>query len=225
MRTKPTILFLTASILVLFINRLHGQQRCGTAEFEANKMSRNPELIFYKENSNRYLQQYRNNVGTNQRLATSNIQIPVVFHLIGDVVIANVLYSKLEDQITILNSAYSGVYGGFNTNIQFCLAKIDPTGVTTTGEDPITGSYPSWDPCAASTASNSNEVLKALTHWEPTQYLNIYIVENISCPSKPILGYSTFPYELSGHPNDDGVVIDYDYFGTTSYPSGEPHIA
>src|SRR5690606_19878864 len=97
----------------------------------------------------------------------------------------------------------------------FCLATVDPNGNPTTGINRVQLSAADYGSQAAV------EAIKPGTQWDPTKYLNIWVVRFSN--SFPILGYAQFPTSsgLSGltggttTANTDGVVIGYYAFGTT----------
>lgn len=163
--------------------------------------------------------------------------IPVVVHVVhtGTAVGvgANIADAQVISQITVLNQDFRKMIGtpGFNTNavgadteIQFCLAQRTPTGQPTTGINRITRTQTTWTP------SQIESTLKPSTQWDPTKYLNIWVVTQMTEPGiGEILGFAQFPTNsgLSGlgggttTANTDGVVIGYRYFGSrTLYPSG-----
>jgi hypothetical protein len=80
-----------------------------------------------------YLQQ---NVGN--MINGSTVEIPIVFHIIHEGGPENIADSVLINEINVLNQRYAntGNYNytdGVNTNIQFCLASVDPYGNPTSG--------------------------------------------------------------------------------------------
>ncbi len=106
------------------------------------------------------------------------ITLPVVFHIIDpnpytttDLTIQNALRD--------LNDAFgkTGAYGsstGVDTKIRFCLAQKAPDGAVTNGINRV-----------ASTLGNDhnmyleNDRLKSLASWDPSRYVNIWVVSNI----------------------------------------------
>ncbi len=115
----------------------------------------------------------------------SAIQIPVRWHVIRSgtsVSQGNIPDSMIQEQIRVLNQAYSG------TGFQFYLASIDRT----TDSRWYTGCY----------GSQERKMKQALAI-DPANNLNIY-----SCkPSGGILGYATFPNSYSESSYLHGVVL------------------
>lgn len=132
--------------------------------------------------------------------------IPVVFHVMHQNGPENVADSSIFDLLDQLNLRYqnSAPYydiTGTETNIQFCLASIDPLGNPTTGITRDTTIYTdvNW------TGPFTNEIaMKNINRWNPLLYLNIWIVRS----TLPVVsGFSSFPSD-AGHAND-GIVIQY----------------
>ena len=159
--------------------------------------------------------------------------IPVVFHVFhnGDEIGTNENISDLQiqSQITILNQDFRRKINtpGYNTNpvgadteIEFCLAQIDPNGNYTNGIKRHYINNQSYTP-------HDVEDVKPNYIWNSSQYLNIFIV-NFSAPNSGYtLGYAQFPLG-SGLPglssgmgyndttNTDGVVLNYMVVGSRS---------
>ncbi len=166
---------------------------------------------------------------------TDVITIPVVVHVIhnGDALGSNenISDAQVRSQITVLNQDYRRQAGtpGFNSlavgadiQIEFCLAKTDPSGNLTTGIEHLNKGQASW------TESQIESTLKPSTYWNPNKYFNIWVC-NFGGDLSDVLGYAQFPNlsGLSGLPNNsggastDGVVIGYKYFGSKIiYPGG-----
>ncbi len=134
--------------------------------------------------------------------------IPVVVHVIHDGGVSNISDAQIQSQIDVLNEDYRKITGsngdgnGADTEIEFCLAKKDPQGRCTNGIVRINSPLSNHQ-------TYQRSLLKQLSFWDNTRYLNIYVVKNINSGSGT-LGYSSFP----GGPNDeDGIVVRHDYFG------------
>jgi hypothetical protein len=121
----------------------------------------------------------------------SNVEIPVVFHIIHEGGPENIADSVLINEIIVLNQRYAntGNYNyadGVNTNIQFCLASVDPYGNPTTG---ITRTFSSL----TNMPLGGDVAVKNLVRWNPYRYLNIWIVKEcvIAMGSS---AYSSYPW-------------------------------
>jgi hypothetical protein len=178
----------------------------------------------------------------NNNSTLNTITIPVVVHVIhngdGLGVNENITDAQILSQITVLNQDFGRIAGtpGFNTNpvgvdteIQFCLAQRDPNGLFTTGINRYNlGSEASWE------IDDINTEIKPQTHWNPNEYLNIWVVNRIvitifGFEIGEILGYAQFPSgsglegleQGTGPANTDGVVIGHRYFGSSDiFPAG-----
>ena len=120
------------------------------------------------------------------------IEIPVVVHVIhqGEAVGTgrNISQARIIGQLNTLNLDYrkqnanwaTGTptvfkNAGADVEIHFCLAKTTPTGAATSGIDRQQKTITGTD------ANNSNietatTGVKALYNWDPTKYLNIYVL-------------------------------------------------
>jgi len=141
--------------------------------------------------------------------------IPVVVHIVYNTTTENISDAQVLSQITALNKDFSrtntdavntpSVWQSIaaNAEIQFCLATLDANGATTTG---ITRTY-----TATTTFTSNNNVKFNSTGgkdaWPADRYLNIW-----GCDLSGIIGHAQFP---GGNLTTDGVVIDYQAFGTT----------
>lgn len=146
--------------------------------------------------------------------ASVNDDIPGV-----QIIVDNVDDGAATQQVTNLSSAIEireTMKGGFiaaSTGIKFELAKLDPDGNCTNG---INRMY------TRKTVEARNNI-KALIQWDPTKYLNIWIVESIesfTTDGGTTLGYAQFPEQLASSPETDGLVIIYDYLGSIEQANG-----
>lgn len=145
----------------------------------------------------------------------ATLNIPVVVHVIHNNGPENISTTQVTNAIQHLNDAFAnaGAYAqpnGINTGIQFCLAKQDPNGVYTTG---ITYTV---SPLTNVIAETQDADLKNLIRWDPTRYLNIWVVAEISSLSvgPAVAGYAYFP-SSHGQP-EDGIVCEAAYFGSNT---------
>ncbi|MCH8163945.1 MAG: zinc metalloprotease, partial [Proteobacteria bacterium] len=153
------------------------------------------------------------------------ITVPVVFHVVWKTSSQNISDAQIFSQIDVLNEDFrrlnadaSNTPSWFTSvaadcEIEFCLAQRDPTGNSTTG---ITRTQ------TTVTSFSTNDNIKQTSQggkdaWPRDDYLNIW-VGNLS---GGLLGYATFPGAAAWR---DGVVIDYQTFGTigtASWPYDE----
>jgi len=153
-----------------------GLVRCASYEYnenqrQAGRLSSNEEF----ENFMRKAVAKEKEEMASGRAATI-YTIPVVVHVYhkGEAIGTgtNVSDAVINSQITVLNQDFRRMTGtpGHNTNpvgadteIQFCLAKVDPNGAATTGITRTQGQSGSYD-------MNSFNAVKPNTQWDPTNY-------------------------------------------------------
>jgi hypothetical protein len=140
--------------------------------------------------------------------------IPVVFHILHNNGPENISEAQIDDALAQLNLQFAGGEGGFNTQIQFVRAKIDPQGNCSTGINRILTSNPE-----AQYSSYLDDVaMKNLSRWPTDNYVNIWIVRciqpDIDCNDQyGISGYAT-PPGISPNPEVDGIVVSHKFLGS-----------
>src|SRR5690242_19959640 len=181
-------------------------QRCLTPEISQN----NRDLNFISKRVG--------TIHTAERSLLKNeiINIPVVVHVLYNNSQQNISDAQVMSQIISLNkdfrkqnadtintpAAFKNIAA--DTRIQFCLAKVDPNGKYTTG---IIHKYTSQSQFIADDAMKFS-AQGGDDAWDATRYLNIWVCNLFG----RTLGYAVLP----GSPAEkDGVVIQYDAFGTT----------
>ncbi len=206
----------------------NGKIRCLTTEYNEYLQEKFP------------LNEAENNGIVYQTLdANEIITIPVVVHVIHSGqplgVGPNISDAQVMSQITVLNQDYRRQQGspGYNTDpvgadteIQFCLAQRDPQGNATNGINRVNLGNTVWH------QQNVETILKPQTQWDPTKYLNIWVCQfgahsNPNLDLQDVLGYAQFP-SGTGLPGlggtaasvTDGVIIGYQYFGSSSLAAG-----
>ncbi len=207
-RILPALLFLLAPGLT---QSLFAQLRtCSTMEYLEQQIQEDPirkaNLDAIDEYTNLLLS------GAARSSVTGVITIPVVVHVVYNTTAENISDAQINSQLNVLtkdfrrtNSDADGVWPqAADSEIQFCLSTIDPSGNPTTG---ITRTSTS------TTAFSSSDNMKfnstgGKDAWPAGSYLNIWVCDL----SGGLLGYAQFP---GGPASTDGVVIDYQYFGTT----------
>ena len=146
-----------------------------------------------------------------------NTTIPVVVHIVYKNGNENISNAQIQSQLDVLNEDFTRTNADAfntpadflpivsNTQVNFCLAQQSPNGnptngiirkQTTTNFFPLFGDAIYYDSLGGSTA------------WNTQIYLNIWVAEIES----GILGWAQFP--AAGDTNTDGVVIDFEHFGT-----------
>lgn len=154
--------------------------------------------------------------------------IPVVFHVIhkGEAVGVgtNISDAQIMSSIDALNRDYrrTNADGGIaqgagpDTEIQFCLASVNPSGNPTSGINRVNGTGVSQ--YSAQGITNSNELdVKDLSRWDNRYYLNIWVVSEIDNNGADVanpanffggtLGYAYLPTNpVTFNSDRDGIV-------------------
>lgn len=144
--------------------------------------------------------------------------IPVVFHVLHNNGPENISEAQIDEALAQMNLQFAGGEGGFNTQIQFTRARIDPNGNCTSGinriftgtPDVYVGNY--FDDVA----------MKNLSRWPTDRYVNIWIVrcilpDNDCSDGTAIAGYAYLPPAPS---EVDGIVVAHRFLGTTGTATG-----
>ena len=145
--------------------------------------------------------------------------IPVVFHVIHVNGEENISKAQILDQMRIINEDFSASNPDLanlrlpfkgreaNLDIEFRLARIDPSGNCTDGINRVYSNL----------TFNMRDEMKSLpgVQWNYRKYLNIYVVSSIrntSGSNGTILGFAVFPWSTSQ--SRDGIVMRADRIGT-----------
>lgn len=194
---------------VLACTDLNAQQRdCGTMDILQQNLQEDPTRQETMDQIETFTQKAENSPFK----VNGVISIPVVVHVIYNNNTENISDAQIMSQIDVLNDDFRRNNSDANNNwsqaadteIEFCMATIDPNGNATNG---ITRT-------ATNSASfGTNDQMKynssgGKNAWNTSEYLNMWVCDI----SGSILGYAQFPG--SGAAATDGVVMDYQYFGT-----------
>ena len=145
--------------------------------------------------------------------------ISVHFYVITDGKNGKVSGAVLNATIAKMNSIYAGGEGGVNTGIQFAWTNA-------VGGQPVTYTNRQW--FAAKPGTSAEAEMKQTISSQPgnssLNHLNIYTNSPGVYYGGTLLGWATFPWELTGAPLMDGIVMNYialNHGGTTTYNSGD----
>ncbi len=186
---------------------LKAQRNCGSMEHLNHQIQEDPK--FY--NNIKTIERATQHIVKNPDKAVNGIiSIPVVVHVVYNTASENLSTSQIQSQITILtedfrrqNSDANGTWPqAADTEIEFCLASVDPNGNATSGITRTSTSVTSF-------SSNDNVKFDASggkDAWPAADYLNFWVCDL----SGTLLGYAQFP---GGSPSTDGIVCDYLYVG------------
>ncbi|MEO7562509.1 MAG: zinc metalloprotease, partial [Ferruginibacter sp.] len=147
-------------------------------------------------------------------LSNEIINIPVVVHILYQAAGQNITDAQVLSQLNVLNQDYqlknldaANIPAAFKSiaadvRINFCLARVDPNGRSTQG---IIHKYTSkeyfLDEGMKYSAQGGDDA------WDSKKYLNIWVCYLFGRS----LGFASLP---GGPADKDGVVINYDVFGT-----------
>lgn len=192
--------------------------RCYTVEMEAQRKALQPgsstDAEFEAWMANEIAQQRLN--PSSQRAMASRV-IPTVVHVIYSNAGENISAAQVQSQIDVLNEDFQRLNAdavntpaaflpaAVDSDIEFCLAQIDPTGNPTTGINRVSMAGSPF------TTGQIDANIKPATQWDPNNYFNIWVV-NIT---GGVLGYAQFPEAAglagigtgNGAANTDGVVL------------------
>lgn len=168
-----------------------------------------------------------NNVGQNEAVISGAqavseravITIPVVVHVVWNQSPENISDEQIQSQIEVLNQDFRAdnievpnipsVFQPLvaDTELEFCLAKVDPDGNPTAG---ITRTFTQNSVGIGGSSSIHYTAQGGQDAWDTERYLNIWVAKFAG----GVGGIATFPGQ--GEPAEDGVEIDYRQFGTVN---------
>ena len=177
-----------------------------------------PELIQAQEARRLFLENFTQNFLTNQSVQSSeNLLIPVVFHVVHDNGVENISDAQIHESIVQLNEDFAAlnpeladVHPSFidlvaDVGFEFHLAELDPNGEPTTGINRIQSEL---------TYNGSDIALKQMIQWDPTMYLNIWVVYSSNGGNGSAFAY--YPADVEGSGSIyDGIVSSYWAVGRT----------
>lgn len=206
-------LLLSITLLLLLAGITTAQHRsCAAEEVLQQQLLDNPSMRQEVERIVQHTRQFVERGGAQDRLV---VTIPVVVHVVYYNSTQNISEAQITSQLDVLNadfrrlnadagntpSAWQGIAADCEVN--FCMAQQAPSGNPTNGivrvQTSVNG-FSTNDNVKFSSTGGSNI-------WNRDKYLNIWVC-NLS---SGLLGYAQFP---GGPANTDGVVIDFQAFGT-----------
>jgi len=197
-----------AIAIVIVYQDVRAQRYCGTIHPMADTTIQDENVeTRYLEFENRIRKQ------SQQKNYSGVITIPVVFHIVhdGDNIGSNenISESYINEQLEQLNDDFRRTNAdrdstwsqAADTEIEFCLASIDPSG------NPASGILRHNIPGGPWTRTKFEKDVKPQTIWNRNEYLNIWSAELAG----DLLGYAQFP---GGDETTDGVVCLYGSLGS-----------
>lgn len=202
------IIFL-ALFLCIGLTLTHAQRNCGSHDHMLEQMQEDPAFEQRMQEIEKQTRSFLQSPDKNNGVI---ITIPVVVHVVYKANSQNISTSQIQSQIDVLNEDFRRMNSDANgtwpqaadTEIEFCLATVDPSGNSTTGIQRRKTNKRSFGSNDAMKANNTG----GINAWPASDYLNIWVC-NLS---GGLLGYAQFP---GGPASTDGVVVDYAYFGNT----------
>ncbi|MDL5045695.1 M43 family zinc metalloprotease [Oscillatoria amoena NRMC-F 0135] len=210
------------------------QQRCGTVEYmnmlrrEGKVKQTDAQFEQWLEKKKGLLRQKKEGA----RQQSGPYQVPVVVHVIhnGEPIGTgrNISDEQILSQLDVINKDFQRLntdagntppeFAPFaaSLDIEFILAQRDPNGLPTSGIVRVNGGQSSW-------SISQETIFKSLSYWPAEDYLNIWVLNFAG----GFIGYAQFPVStmpgledyLDGDAETDGVVIDYEAFGSDDYGS------
>jgi len=193
-------------------NNFNNSSHCATDEMSKELYKKYPERKKQAEAIDDAIYKILNNNSSTKGARGTVYFIPVVVHIIHNNGPENISNAQVLQGIQDLNEAFSNTGGfqdanGVDVEIQFCLAQRDPNGNATNG---ITRDVSSLTNLTMETDDIN---LKNLNRWNPNDYLNIWLVKEITSLTmgSGVAGYAYLP---SSHgKQEDGVVNEANFFG------------
>ena len=157
------------------------------------------------------------------------VTIPVVVHIVYETEEQNISDEQIHSQIEVLNQDFrmqnpdvEEVPEEFaddvaDCNIEFELASRDPNGQATDGITRTQTSEQSFRYTPFARTGPERNPVKfnqsgGTAAWPRNRYLNIWVCNLKGWDGRTLLGHASFP---GGRAREDGVVVNYPYFGTT----------
>ena len=203
--SKRIPLLLTA---LLVLGSAWSQRTCGSMDVLEAQLEEDPKRAVKMEQIEDHL---RDLELSGSREVNGVVAIPVVVHVLYNTTSENISDAQILSQITVLNDDFRRTNSdadetwsqAADSEIEFCMASSDPEGNATNGIVRTATSV---------SAFGTNDAMKSSSTggadaWPAGDYLNVWVCDI----SGGILGYAQFP---GGAASTDGIVIDYQYFGT-----------
>ena len=204
--TKTTAIALAA--LLAFAGNTLAQRSCGSMEVLEMQIQQDPK----RGETLDQIEAHTLAIETSgERNVNGVITIPVVVHVLYNNSTENISDAQILSQIQVLNDDFRRLNAdaddtwsqAADSEIEFCMATSDPNGNPTDGILRVPTSV---------SAFGTNDQMKFTSSggsdaWPASDYLNMWVCDI----SGGILGYAQFP---GGSSATDGVVCDYQYFGT-----------
>ena len=191
-------IFLICLFISLSIGYLYSQQRtCATMIMHQQQIQDNPKFHQKQVLLQKATEIYEQGLAV-QNSSPNLYNIPVVVHVLYNTGAQNISDAQIFDQISIINEDFRALNSDISnvpipfqsliadSQIEFCLASVDPNGNTTNGINRVSTSSSSF--------SSSGNLMKfsssgGVNAWNSSQYLNIWVCYL----GNDLLGFAQFP--------------------------------
>lgn len=199
-------------LLLLFSFTAQAQEllHCGADEMRIETLLANPKVAEAVIERDAVLETFTRDFDETTR-GGQIYTIPVVFHVIHKYGNENISREQILDGLDVLNATFrkqipdtADIHPDFkpihaDCEIEFKLATKDPEGNCHSGINRI----------ASSLTNSGDHRVKDLIHWNPSMYLNVYIVSNAA----GLAGHAVWPADADTIPDWDGIVMGHNYVG------------
>lgn len=193
-------------LVFMQIDAFTQKRTCGTMDHFQHQKEMDPELENRLNEIEQFTKDYQK-TNAKQQVVT----IPIVFHVVFKTPTQNISDAQVLSQLQVLNDDFRRLNSdqdniwpqAADTEIEFCLATLDPNGDPTTGITRTSTNVTNF----GTSDDVKFDISGGIDAWPTDQYLNVWVCQI----GGGILGYGQFP---GGDPDTDGVVCDYKYFGT-----------
>ena len=184
------------------------ERACATNEVFSRQLQENPSLVQKMQQIENHTNDFLANPA--RLTAAGKIEIPVVVNVLYRTAAENISLAQIQSQIDVLNKDFNATNTDFGLVPSVFSAVKANVGITFVLEQVIRKS-------TTKTSWSTNDDMKrtnrgGMAAVSPTTKLNIWVVGKMLSGSNTILGYAQFP---GGSSSTDGVVLAYNYTGTT----------
>ena len=218
MKNKNSLTFLLFLVFPFLLNaqveNTDFSHKCFADQLHQKMLSEHPFYYAKHQGMEREIYKLENEPSFSSTTSVTTQTIPVVVHVIHQNGPENISDAQVFDAIQHLNDAFANIdfydpNTGVDVGIDFCLAIRDPENNSSNGINRIESALTNV------TVETQDFDLKALLQWNPLDYLNIWVVNEITSLSagSGVAGYANFP-AVHGLPAD-GIVIEANYTGSS----------
>ncbi|MDA9864008.1 M43 family zinc metalloprotease [Flavobacteriales bacterium] len=215
---KPLRFIWPLFALLMFGGTGQAQHQCVHQKQREEMHRAHPEWMGSQELRRMSLEDHTRNFASQSLSCTDeDLLIPIVFHVVHDNGPENISDAQIHEAIVQMNEDFSATNAGLSDvhpdftgivadiGMGFRLADFDPNGQPTTGINRIQSEL---------TYNGSDIALKQLVQWDPTMYLNVWVVHSSDGGNGSAFAF--YPADVEGSASIyDGVVSSYWAVGRT----------